>query len=242
MQIITNTQIIESRTKWAKWISVVGLGCLLGGFAINIMSFSDPSLSSTALMFLVLGILASMVSSKLVSFWIREPRADQFLSDALRKFGNDYFLFNYTVDTINLLLTPTRLYVVIVKNQDGKINVDGSKFSKKFTWRTLMRIFAADGLGTPVNEAEKSIKKVRKLLGKNLISTENIPEVEALIVFSNKDVQLSVHNPTIPVIYYRDIRKYLKENDKQQAISETQRQELVEIIGGQYNLTKKGRK
>ena len=234
MKVITNTDIIAHRVTWTKRISTVGLICLVTGFVINVMSFNDPSLSQLALGLLVAGILAALATANLTNFWLREPRADQFLSKVLKRFGNNYMLFNYTVSTSNIVMTPTRLYLVVVKNLDGEVTIEGNKFKKPFTWRRFLQLFSSDGLGNPVQEAEKSMQELRKLLEEKL-TEQSIPEIEALVVFSSKYLKLKVNNPTLPVLHNKEIYAYLKKHDKETRISKDERMELASIIGGQYN-------
>ena len=42
MQVITNTEIIESRSKWAKRVSPAAMLVLMGGFVLNLYSFDKP--------------------------------------------------------------------------------------------------------------------------------------------------------------------------------------------------------
>ncbi|MDM8529485.1 nuclease-related domain-containing protein, partial [Anaerolineales bacterium HSG24] len=218
----------------AKRISAAGVICLIIGFFVNLMSLNDPSLSRLSLGLLAVGGFSAFITSGLVNSWIREPRADQFLSEMLKQFSGEYMLFNYTVSTSNIILTPTRLYLVVVKNLDGEITVEGDKFKKPLTWRKILRLFATDGLGNPVKEAKKGILELNELLAENL-PEQSIPEIEALVVFSSKYLELKVNNPVLPVLHNKEIRTYLKKHNREKRISKTERQELANIIGGQYS-------
>jgi len=233
MKIITNHEIIENRIGWAKRVSTVGLGCLIIGFVINALSFDQPMYATPALGLLFIGMIAAVISSSLVNSWMREPRADQFLATTLKRFGNDYCLFNYTIGTANILLTPTRLYVIVVRNQDGNITVEGSKFKRRLGWRAIFRLFSADSIGAPINEAEKTIRKLYEMLGET-ISDDDLPEIAPMVVFSNKEAMVTVTDPTVPTLHDRELRDYLKKHDKDKQISATLRQQLVKLIGGAY--------
>lgn len=242
MRVVTNTDIIESRSTWAKRISIGGMLALLTGFIINLMGYNQPQLTNVALVLLIVGMFSAMISSYLVNSWIREPRADQFLSSVLKRFSNDYVLFNYTVSTMNILLTPHRLYVIIVKNQDGNVLVNGDRFKQKLGWRVLLKLFAADGIGSPVAEAQKGGDKLRQLLTKHLAESD-IPDIQPLIVFSNKEVHLTINEPpSVPTLHDREIRQYLKEQDTGDTIPTDQQKQLIDLIGGQYSQINKGAK
>ncbi len=231
MKIITNEELIKTRIKWTRWVSFGGMGCLIVGFIVNLYSIGNPTLSTVAFVLLLIGMAAAVASSHLARNWIQEPRADQFLSDMLKKFGNDYVLFNYTVGTANLLLTPTRLYVILVRSQDGQVTVRGDRFKQKFQWRHIFRIFSTDGMGAPLREAERNIEMVRDLLSEEL-SSEEVPEITPLVAFSNKDTTLILEEPALPIVQHRAIREYLKQHNKETLISREQRSRLIEILGG----------
>ncbi len=231
MQIITNTALIESRVKWARRISMVGMGSLIIGFMVNLQSFSQPELSTLAMIFLLIGLVAAVISSNMVNDWLREPRADQFLAETLKRFGNDYVLYSYTLSTFNIIQTPTCLYVITVKNQTGEVRVEGNEFKQKFSWLRILRFFSPDSIGSPVTELLKSVEKVRQSLQPEM---SQLPEIYPLIVFSNKEAKLIIKNPTIPVVHDRELRNYLKSNGPKQPLSADQQRVLAKILGGSY--------
>ncbi len=234
MRVYTNTEIIENRVKWAKRIAPLTMLFLIGGLITNFMSIRQPEYFRITLILLFLGFVFATISSYLTSRWVREPRSDQILANMLKKFGNDFMLFNYTSPPSHVLLTPTRLYVIVVKQQNGQITVKGHRFSQKFTWRRLLRLFADESLGAPVIEAENSHKKLYKLLDKNL-PEEEIPEIQPLVLFSSKELDLNIQEePPIPVLRSNEIKNYLREENKSKNISADQRTTLTELIGGEW--------
>ncbi len=237
MRVYTNTKIIASRAKWARRIAPLTMLFLIGGLVTNFMSMSQPQYFQPTMILLALGFIFATASSHLVNRWVREPRADQVLSATLKKFGNDFVLFNYTTSPPHVLLTPSRLYALVVKNQDGQITVNERRFSRKFTWNRFFRFFADEGLGAPAAEAENRVDKLEKFLRKNL-AEEELPEIKPLIIFSHKDVDLTVNNTDIPVMRSNELKTYLREQDKNRAISAAQRQKLTQILGDQWEEVK----
>jgi hypothetical protein len=233
MRVFTNTDIIETRSKWARRVAPLTMIFLVGGLVTNFLSINQPQYFRLTLLLLALGFIFATISSYLVNRWVREPRADQVLVATLKKLGNDYLLFNYTSATSHVLLTPSRLYAIVVKNHDGQITVNGSRFSRKFTWGRLFRFFGEEGLGAPVAQVENAAGKLHKLLIKNL-SEDELPEIRSLIIFSNKNVELTVNEPPIPVLRSNQLRSYVRENDKYKNISAAQRQVLTQILGAQW--------
>ena len=238
MKTFTNISMVENRAKWAKRVAPVTMIFLFGGLIINFISFNRPEYFQYAVISLGIGFVLSMVSSNLVNNWVREPRADQTLSATLKKFGNDFILFNYTSAAAHVLLTPTRLYVVIVRRQAGEITVNGERFSRKFSFIRLLRFFAEEGLGIPGGEVRNKRKKLYDLL-KAELDDDAIPEISGLVVFTSKDVVLNLNAPTLPVLTTSELKLYLRENDKSKLISAKARNQIIEILGQDYEQIKK---
>jgi len=237
MIVITNTKIIENRTKWAKRLSPLAMLALLGGFFLNLYSImyavNQAEYTQYTFILLMIGLFLSIISSNLINRWVREPRADQVLTNILKKFDKDYALFNYTINPPHILITPTRLYVIVAKRQTGQITVKGDRFLRKFSWGRFLRFFADESMGWPVAEAQDGIKKLQKLLKKKLPDQE-LPEILPLIVFVNQNVNLIISDPAAPVLLTNELKAYLRENNKQRAIPAPLRSNLVKIIGGEY--------
>ena len=231
MKVTTNETLIEQRSKWAKRLAPLTMLFLIGGLITNFMSVNNPDLFRPTLILLALGFVSAIFSSHLVNTWVREPRADQVLGQVLKKFGNDYLLFNYTAPVPHVLLAPDGLYVIVVKNHGDQITVDGRKFKRKFTAARLLRLFADEGLGSPINEIEGKMSKLQKYLG-GQVSEENMPEIKPLILFSNKKVQLTIDNPAVPVLTTSELKTFFREQGKNRTVSAEQRKMLAPLLGG----------
>ena len=108
MKVVTNTELVESRAKWGKRIAPVTLIFLVGGLITNFLSINNPEYFRMTLILLFIGFISAIFSSNLVNNWVREPRSDQILAQLLKKFGNDYLLFNYTTRFITFCSRPMR--------------------------------------------------------------------------------------------------------------------------------------
>lgn len=232
MKVVTNTELVESRAKWGKRIAPVTLIFLVGGLITNFLSINNPEYFRMTLILLFIGFISAIFSSNLVNNWVREPRSDQILAQLLKKFGNDYLLFNYTTPVHHVLLAPDAVHVVTVKKHDGTITIKGRKVSRKFQWKRLIRFFGDEGLGVPIAEAEGNAAKVQKFLAKSLDESV-IPPIKPLLLFSNKEVQMNVIDPAVPVVQTNELKAYLRDQGKQRTISAEQRKQISEILGGE---------
>jgi hypothetical protein len=236
MKVTTNTPLIENRVKWAKRIAPVTMLLLVGGLVTNFLSLNQPEYLQPTMALLALGFVSAILSSHLANHWIKEPRADQTLTQLLKKFGNDYLLFNYTGPVSHVLLAPDGLYSIVVKNHPGQITVDGSKFSRKFSWGRVFRFFADEGLGAPILEAEKAASKLKKFLGKTL-NPEEIPPIKPLVLFTHKEVELLKNSPDAPVLTSAEFKLFLREQSKSRVIATDQRAQLSQILNASQSAT-----
>ncbi|MEM7344822.1 MAG: nuclease-related domain-containing protein [Chloroflexota bacterium] len=234
MKAITNTDIIANRSVWARRVAPFTMIFLIGGLVTNFMSFNRPEYFQYTLILLALGFIFATISSTLVNRWVREPRADQILSTTLKKFGNDHILFNYTTAIPHILLTRTRLYVIVTKHHGGQIAVKGRRVTRKFSWRRVFRFFAEEGIGAPINEAQSRVNRLEKLLSQTL-SSDEIPEIKPIVIFTDKTMDLTVTDPEIPVMQSNGLKSYLRENDKQKLVSAELRQKITQILDGGYS-------
>ena len=61
-----------------------------------------------------------------------------------------------------------------------------------------------------------------------------MPEVEPLVIFSNKDVELSLNNPAVTILRTNEIKSFLREQNRNNNISANQRNNLTRILGGRW--------
>lgn len=231
MKVTTNLPLVENRKKWAKRVAPVTMLLLIGGLVTNFLSISQPEYFQITLVLLALGFVSAIISSHLVNNWMREPRADQVLEQMLKKFGNDYLLFNYTAPVPHVLVAPDGIYTFVVKNHEGEITVNGDKVSRKFTWKRLFRLFADEGMGAPVKTAENQAAKLQKFVNSRLAGADT-PVVKPVLLFSNKNLQLTVNQPAIPVLHTNQLKEFLREESKSRALSAEQRKQLADILAG----------
>jgi hypothetical protein len=231
MRVNTNTELIENRQKWAKRIAPVTMLLLVGGLVTNFLSINDPVYFRPTLILLALGFISAIISSHLANNWVREPRADQVLEQVLKKFGNDYTLLNYVGPAPHVLVAPDGVYTFIVKNHNGEIRINGKRVSRKFTWGRVLRFFSDEGLGSPMNDAESRAGQVAKFLRQNL-PEEDVPYVKPVVLFSNKEAELVINEPTVPVLKTNELKTFLRDEAKTRNTSAEQRKKLVELLGG----------
>lgn len=191
--------------------SFAGMAALIGGMVLIFVG--DPqTVFYWQLAALLVGWMLSQVGIYFAQRYVRRPRPDQVLDEALEKVGKDGRLYHYILPAPHVLLLPSGIIVIVAKYQGGKISVQDDKWRQ--TGMGLRRFFGQEGLGNPTREAENSIAAIAHFLQKNAPQVEEVP-IGALIVFTTKGItNLDLKGSTIPAMHYTKVKGFLKQQSR----------------------------
>lgn len=228
MKIVTNEKLVASRAKLAKRASLIGLLVLVVGFVVSLFS----TLFYVSLGCLVVGFLISNVGVYNANLWLKEPRADQVLSKGLKGFSNKFTLFNYTGPVPHVVVGPPGIAVFVAKSQEGRVIARGKRWRQPFSFRRLIGFFGNEPLGNPARDAEAATEAVRKFASKVLPDVE-VP-VYGAVVFSSPRVELELEDVDVPVLTEKQLKDYMRNLPKEEALTSEQRRTLMEAFQGDY--------
>ncbi len=191
--------------------SFAGMAALIGGMVLIFVG--DPrTVFYWQLAALLVGWMLSQVGIYFAQRYVRRPRPDQVLDEALEKVGRDGRIYHYILPAPHVLLLPSGIIVIVAKYQGGKISVQDDKWRQ--TGMGLRRFFGQEGLGNPTREAENSIAAIAHFLQKNAPQIEEVP-IGALIVFTTKGItDLDLKGSTIPAMHYTKVKGFLKQQSR----------------------------
>ena len=230
MQNIVNTTRIAKGARLGKIATFTGLGFLVLGLIAS-LTLQAAGLLWVSFVCLLLGILVSSVGTMNMNRWVREPRADQALAQALKGFDDRYRLYSHLLPAPHVLLSPTGLVVLTPMGQDGVIRYDGQKFRRDFSATRLLRFMADEGLGQPFAEADSQVRAMQKLLDEH--GAGDGVEVQNVVVFYNPRAQLvEVSDPPRPMAVPKGLKKALRRQPGGEEIklSGAQYRELRELF------------
>ncbi len=234
MKVTTNEQLLKRRAKIVRWTSLIGLVVLGGGL---VASFNEEYYYA-ALPALVLGFVLANISAYNANRYVKEPRSDQALEKALRGFDNNHHLFNFTAPVPHVLLTPSKIYALTVKSQDGPIWREGERWRRNFSLRRMLLFFNDESLGNPTRDARANANRLNEGLAD--VVEEGLPPVEPIVVFTNPDVQLEGTESSLsgdgedgPVVRGKELKKYLRSQPRGTPLDKEIRKGLVEFLQGQ---------
>lgn len=233
MRVTVNEEFLRRRANIARWSTLVGLGILFLGL---IVSFNQQYYY-WSLPALIVGFILANVSGFNSSRYVKEPRPDQSLAKGLKGFDNTYHVFNYTAPISHVLLTPSRVYALLVKPQDGVIRQHGNRWRRDFNVRRFFLFFGEEGLGNPPRESLAAADRLQSALDEAF--GEEAPSVEPLVVFTHPNAQLVMAESSeddtdgVPVLTGARLKKHLRAQPKGETFDTNLRKRLVAFLKGE---------
>lgn len=230
MQNIVDDGRITKGARLGKIATFGGLGLLVVGLIVSLV-FQKSPLLLLSFVFLILGLVVSSIGTLNMGRWVREPRADQALAQALRGYDDRYRLYSYILPAPQVLLSPVGVYVLTALGQDGTIRYEGGKFHRDFTIGRLLRFLAEEGLGKPNAEGDSQVKALQEFLDEH-DAGEGV-EIQNILVFYNPRVELSVLDPPCPVVTPKGLKRAIR-RERGQKIPTGQYRKLQELFDGEW--------
>jgi hypothetical protein len=229
MKIIKNEAFIKRNAKIGSWTSLGALAILGGGMYL---SFTNPQLYIYSLVALLIGFTLTQIGMYMGNKFGRSPRPDEKLDAGLKGLQNDFTLYHYTSPASHLLVGPAGLWVVMPYHQRGAVEF------RKNRWRMrgggflqgYMRIFGQEGLGRPDIEIENEIKSLKKHLSKHMEESQ-IPEISALMVFTNDAVEIDGEGSPIPMLKLKQLKDFIRQRAKEKKLGAETLNQLKAILG-----------
>jgi hypothetical protein len=231
MQNIMNETRITRGARIGKIGTFAGLGFLVAGLIVS-LTLQTTGLLWLSFVCLLLGILVSSIGTMNMNRWVREPRADQALTQGLKGFDDRFRLYSYYLPAPHVLLGPSGLFVLTTMGQDGVIRYDGTKFRRDFSAIRLLRFMAEESLGKPFADADSQVHAMQKLLDEQGVG-EGV-QIQNVVVFYNPRAQLAITDPPRPVVNQKGLKKALRKQfvDDDAKLSGVQYRELRDLFDG----------
>jgi hypothetical protein len=207
MVILRDEKRIARLRRLSQYMSLIGLVALVIGL---IMAFTAvPNYFFYQLLALLVGWLFSQVGVYLGHRYVRSPRPDEVLDEAVRKVARNGRLYHYLLPAPHVLLLPQGIILFVAKFQGGKITAEGERW--KQTGVGLRKFFGQEALGNPSKEAEVMVGALANYLRKHAPEVEDVP-IAPIIVFTSKTVaELNVKNANLPAMHASKLKGFLRQ-------------------------------
>ncbi len=213
MKIIKNEKLIKRNGKLGGWVSLAALAVLGIGMYV---SFIRPELFAYSLIALLLGFTLTQLGMYLGNKFGRSPRPDEKLDAGLKGLQNEFVIYHYTTPVSHLLVGPAGVWVVMPYHQRGQVTFKNNRWrmSGGGFLQGYMRIFGQEGLGRPEIELENEIRSLKKHLLKHMDESE-IPEINAVIVFTRDEVEIDAPDSPVPVMKLKQVKDFMRQKAKE---------------------------
>lgn len=220
MKIIKNEKLIKRNGQIGNWTSLAALAVLGLGMYI---SFTRTDLFVYSIAALLLGFTLTQIGMYMGNRYGRSPRPDEKLDAGLKGLQNEFVMYHYVSPASHLLVGPAGIWVLLPYHQRGQVAY------RKNRWRMggggflqgYMRIFGQDSIGRPDMEVESETKLVKKYLEKQLEGVD-VPEINALLVFTNESTEVNAEDAPIPALKLKEIKEFFRKKAKEKPIGQTQ--------------------
>jgi hypothetical protein len=225
MEIISNDRLIKRNARIGQITSVGGLLVLVGGMFI---SFTRPELFFLSMAALLGGFVLSQIGIFFGNRWGRRPRPDELLNQALKGLDGRYSLYHYVTPAAHLLVGPVGVWALMPRTQRGTITYDGGRWRQR-GGNLYLKIFAQEGLGRPDLEIASEINAVQRYLA-DLLEEEDVPEVQAVLVFTNDNVEVLADDAPVPAVHVRKLKDFVRKTAKSKPISLDKAKEIQQAL------------
>ncbi len=231
MRVYVNEKKVRFRSRVGSTASLIGLIVLVAGMIITLRIRPDtpdyPFWISVALAALVIGFFAAQIGNYNIRHFARKPRMDQVLDQSLKGFDDKYEMYHWLLPADHVLLGPAGLYVFVLRDTRDPVNATGARWRQPFSLRRLLGLFGQEGLGDPVGEAMAEAERLQEWLQKVVPDVD--VEVQPLVFFV-EPVPITRDSPVVPPILPKELKKYLRNQAKQNRLSDTVRRQLSEVF------------
>jgi hypothetical protein len=199
MRVVINQKKIRRNRKIAQYAFFITLGVLIIGLFITNAAPSNPVLLLAPLVVLPIAIGATMYSVRMANSWLREPRPEAVLKQALKGISSRSVLYHYALPANHVLITPQGVFVFVLRPQEGHFTISGKKWSRRGgMFKKFMTFFRQDSIGHPDTEAMREAAVLQEVLDRVL--PDSGVTAEPVVVFSSPYAELEVIESTMPVV------------------------------------------
>jgi len=216
MKIIKNEKLIKRNAQIGSLASLIALAVLGGGMYL---SFTQPELFTYSLIALLLGFTLTQIGMSMGNKFGRSPRPDEKLDAGLKGLQNEFVMYHYTTPASHLLVGPAGVWVVMPYHQRGQVEFKKNRWHMRGGGflQSYMRIFGQEGLGRPDIELDNEIQSLKKYLLKHMDESE-LPEIRALMVFTNDDVEVDAEGSPVPALKLKQLKDFVRQKAKEKKL------------------------
>jgi hypothetical protein len=206
MKILIDQVKIQRKRRLSNTASIGGLLMLLASVVLPLIR-PEYAVYSTVLM--VVGLAIAMLGIYFANRWVKKPRPEDRLDDALKTLSDFHRLYHYPkLPCDHVLLTPWGVLVLETINLEGTFHYEDGRWKEKMGLGRALRYIVEEHLGNPIKSALASENYLKSQLNVETANGREIP-VHSVVVFVHPAAVLDVENPETTVCKVEKLRRYV---------------------------------
>lgn len=238
VQILRDAGRIKAQRRKARLLTAAGVVLLVG---VLIVSNVAQGLAAEAFTLWILlsygGLIAGFICFNAglqgLTKWSEgphRPRRDKVLDNHLRRLNDRFTLFHYVTLGNHLydhvVVHPGGVTVLITRDNFGPISYAGGRWRKQAKVLARLFNFAGPPIGNPHADAAAQAQALQEYLHAQGVTVE----VDAVIVFTNPRVVLTVDESAIPIRRVEDLAGLLREKSVGNQLTGGQRLQVIKLL------------
>lgn len=223
MKVVFNAPLARKRRRQATLLSMGGIAILFLGLYFNFQP--SRQLLLYAYMCLILGSLMSWLGVSMADLWLRPPRAEVVMGEAMKGAARSFALYHWALPADHVLLAPWGLTLFRVFNIEGAVDIRGERWRDA---RPLTRKLFSLGR-QPVRNPERILSVEADQLRQALVAVDptlsGVP-MQLAGLFTHDGVRLAVEDPNLPVVRVDELREWLRTESKKPNLEPLERRAL----------------
>jgi hypothetical protein len=217
MKIVSNERLIRRNARIAQFTGLGGMAVLLVGVYFFV---TRPEEFVIIWGIVLLGFILSQVGIYFTNRWGRRPRPDEVLNVSLKGLDHNYSLYHYITAVPHLLVGPAGVWVIMPRHQKGRITYEKGRWRQRGGgfFLAYMRLFGQESIGRLDLEVASEVDSTRNYLSKKLPDQE-IPPIQAALVFTTESAQLEADDAPVPTIHPRKLKELIRKTSKTKPIT-----------------------
>jgi hypothetical protein len=227
MKTVIHTALANRRRRQAVLLSLGGIAVLLVGLFLNFQS--GPNVLVLAYGALMAGTLLSWLGVGLADQWVRPPRAEVALGEAMKGAGPAFALYHWALPAEHVLVAPWGLVLFRVYNTDGAVEVRGERWRDARPFLRRLMTLGRQPVRNPQRALAYEAERLRGALVARDPALAEVP-MQPVAVFTEPRAMLTVEAPNLPVLRLDALRDWLRAEAKRPALPPPARRALATAL------------
>jgi hypothetical protein len=206
---------------------------LYGGLAMMAASMiavvTRPDLSTVAVFPAFAGLLAVQFGSVYSNRWSRHPRLDELVDEAFKGLDGRYVVIHYKLGTPHALISPSGLFAVVPRLEDGLIQYGENAWTQTTERRSRFRSGGTRAIRNLNGQASAEADVMASSLKKNLPEGSELP-VTPILLFLHPKAQLRAPASPLPAFHAKKAKEGIRRLPKAASLSDEQLGRLVDRL------------